>query len=229
MPSPLALHVGGGPATPAGPGPPALLRDLRLHRFAERAMDATEMFLLRHERMHRQFEGLTKGLTEEEVRKSVHPLAKPLAWLLWHVARAEDGAVNLLITDGTQVFSDHWLSRLNVERRDVGTGMTMAEVVDLSATVDLPSLLEYWRAVGERTREVVGSLRARDLDQVVGNAVIARALEGLVAERSAPSLRSLWEGTTRGHFLAWLPLTHSYEHIGQADFIRGMLGYSGRF
>ena len=192
-------------------------------------MDATEMFLIRHERMHLHVEGLTKGLSEDEIRKSVHPMANPLAWLLWHTARAEDGTVNLLISDGAQVFSDRWLSRLNIERDDVGTGMTMAEVVDLSATIDLPSLLEYWRAVGERTREVVGSLRARDLDQVVGNGVIARALKGMVAARSAASLRSLWEGTTRGQFLVWLALTHSYEHIGQADFIRGLLGHPGRF
>ncbi len=63
-------------------------------------MDATAMFLIRHKRMHAQVERLTEGLSEEQIRDRVHPMANPLAWLLWHIARAEDSAVNLLICDG---------------------------------------------------------------------------------------------------------------------------------
>jgi hypothetical protein len=78
-------------------------------------------------------------------------MVNPLAWLLWHVARSEDSAVNLLIVDGSQVLDDTWCARLNIGRRDAGTGMTMAEVVDLSSHVHLPSLMAYWTAVGART------------------------------------------------------------------------------
>jgi hypothetical protein len=94
------------------------------------------MFLIRHSRMHSRVEALTDGLTEHQVREPVHPAANPLAWLLWHMARIEDAAVNLLICDGPQVLNEEWLVRLKVGRRDIGPGMTMAEVVDLSAKID---------------------------------------------------------------------------------------------
>lgn len=103
-------------------------------------MEAADMFLIRHQRMHAHVDRLTEGLSEEQIRGPVHPKANPLAWLLWHIARNEDGAVKLLVCDGPQVFDDTWSARLNVERRDVGTGMAMAEVIDLSARIDLPSL-----------------------------------------------------------------------------------------
>ena len=73
-----------------------------------------------------------------------------------------------MIVDGTQVLDDAWSSRLNVARRDAGTGMTADEVDELSARVRLPSLLAYWRAVGERTADVVDSLSPADLDEIVG-------------------------------------------------------------
>jgi hypothetical protein len=163
-------------------------------------------------------------LREEEIRECVHPLANPLAWHLWHIARTEDGAVNLLICDGPQILDDHWSARLNVARRDAGTGMTMAEVIELSAKVHLPSLAAYWEAVGERTRDLVTSLRPSDLDHVVSRGRVRRSVEQLVVDPTAPRLQELWKDTTRGHFLVWLPLTHNYEHVGQADLIRGLLG-----
>jgi hypothetical protein len=133
------------------------------------------------------------------------------------------------IDSAAQILDDHWSARLNVARRDAGTGMTMAEVIELSAKVHLPSLAAYWEAVGERTRDLVTSLRPSDLDHVVSRGRVRRSVEQLVVDPTAPRLQELWKDTTRGHFLVWLPLTHNYEHVGQADLIRGLLGWPGRF
>ena len=192
-------------------------------------MDASEMFLIRHRRLHSHVERLTEGLSEEQIRERVHPLANPLAWLLWHIARSEDGAINLLVRDGSQVLDDDWSARLNIPRRDAGTGMTMSEVDELAASVDLGSLMAYWRAVGERTADLVGSLRASDLDELVCLERARRAAELLAEGPGVAHLVELWPGRTRGDFLVWLALTHSYEHVGQADLIRGLLGRPGRF
>lgn len=192
-------------------------------------MDATEMFLARHRSMHAHVDRLTLGLTDAQIRKPAHPGTNPLVWLIWHMARGEDGAVNLLVSDGPEVLDEGWSARLRVERRDVGTGMTMAEVVDLSDRVDLPALMAYWDAVGRRTRGVVASLRPSDLDEVVGPERVHRVVERLVAGPSGRALEELWQERTRGYFLAWLPLTHNFEHVGQADLIRGMLGLPGKF
>lgn len=194
-------------------------------------MDATEMFLIRHKRTHSRVEALTDGLTEGQIRERVHPAANPLAWLLWHMARIEDAAINLLISDGPQVLNDEWLARLNVSRRDIGPGMAMAEVLELSARIDLASLKDYWRAVGERTATVVAGLSPSDLDEVVGQERLRRVVvdDEIVEGPTGQRLQAFWKDTTRGYFLVYLPLTHNYEHIGQADLLRGLLGRPGPF
>lgn len=192
-------------------------------------MDAAEMFLIHHQRMHAHVDRLSEGLSEEQIRACAHPLVNPLAWLLWHIARGEDSALNLLVCDGPQVLDDDWVTRLNAGRRDVGTGMTMAEVIDLSARVHLPALTAYWQAVGERTAERVASLRPLDLDQVVSSERIGRFVTLTVQGPAQARLEQLWQGSTTGHFLIWLVLAHNSEHIGQADLIRGILGQPGRF
>jgi hypothetical protein len=42
-------------------------------------------------------------------------------------------------------------------------------------------------------------------------------------------VQELWVGMTRGYCLMYLPLTHNYEHIGQADLLRGLRGRPGPF
>lgn len=192
-------------------------------------MDAIEMFLGRHGRMRAHVERLTDGLREAQIRECVRPTINPLAWLLWHIARSEDSAVNLLVVERPEVLDDVWCRRMNVSRRDVGTGMTMDEVIDLSARIHLPSLEAYGKAVAERTADLVASLSPADLDEVVSVDTVHRAVVRITVEERRADLEDVWQGTRKGHFLVWLPLTHSYEHIGQADLIRGLLGHAGHF
>ena len=100
------------------------------------------------------------GLTDEQLRVRPHPAANSLAWLIWHMARGEDFAVNRLIAGRPQLFEDEdWATRLGVSLRRTGTGMTDAEVGHFSAHVDLAALKDYWAAVGRRT--VVVAARSR--------------------------------------------------------------------
>ncbi len=190
------------------------------------------MFLIRHKRMHAHIDRLTDGLTEAQVREEcVHPAANPLAWLLWHMARVEDAAINSLIGNGPQVLNDSWMARLGVKRRDVGAGMTMAEVVDLCAAIDLSALRAYSTAVAERTAAVVAALIPTELDEVVSSEHIRWAFddERMVEGPTGAHLREVWKDMTRGYFLFFLPMTHIYEHIGQADLLRGLLGLPGPY
>jgi hypothetical protein len=194
-------------------------------------MDAIQMFLARHVRIHARVDGLTEGLTDEQIRGHAHPAANPLAWLLWHMARSEDASVNLLIAAGPQVLDATWARRLNVPRRDIGEGMTMTEVDQLSQAIDLGAFRAYWAAVGERTAAVVSALTPGVLDTVVSSKELEQAIvdDGMLSGPLVSRVRELWTGLTRGTFLSYLPLTHNYEHIGQADLLRGLLGRPGMF
>lgn len=194
-------------------------------------MDATQMFLIRHRKTHTRVDSLTDGLTEKQIRENVHPAANPLAWLLWHIARVEDTSINLLIGDGPQVLNEEWLTRLRITRRDFGVGMTMAEVVALSAEIDLTALLAYWAAVGERTATVVAALTPTALDEVISPEHIRWAVvdEHMVQGPIGARIQDLWQGMTKGYCLVYLALTHTYEHIGEIDHLRGLLGLPGSF
>jgi len=73
-----------------------------------------------------------------------------LAWLLWHLARAEDAVVNVVVGAREQVLSaGDWPRRLGVAR------------------LDLAAARAYRDAVGRRTQEVVASLRPERWDEIL--------------------------------------------------------------
>jgi hypothetical protein len=191
-------------------------------------MDTLGFYLLHHERAH---EGmvwcLETGVTEEQIRRRPHETVNSLAWLLWHVARTEDVCLNRFVADRRQVFDEEdWMPRLNVARRDIGQGMTFAEVDDLSGRLDLAAARSYWSAVGCRTVEIIRELRLEDLDTFVGAAHVEQVIEGdgVVRGDDVPRIRDFWSGLTRGYFLGYLGLTHTFAHLGEADTICGLYG-----
>jgi hypothetical protein len=99
-------------------------------------MDAIEFFALHHERLHMQVtRDFLQGLSDEQMRLRPNGL-NSIAWLVWHMARYED-ILNLLLVGRPQVLDEeHWLPRLQVSMRDVGTGMGDDEVSDLSSSTE---------------------------------------------------------------------------------------------
>jgi DinB family protein len=190
-------------------------------------MDAIGFFLLRYQELHRRLvDDLLSGLTEAQARGRPHPGVNTVAWLIWHSARIEDVGVNRFLADRPQVLDDGWAGRLAASRRDVGTGMSDAEVDSLSAIVDLQALRGYWRAVTDRTLDVVETLRMTDLDVPVPAEVVQRVsfAEGAVSPGAA-WLANFWAaGRSRAWFLAQVPLLHVYGHYFEARVTRGLWG-----
>jgi hypothetical protein len=189
-------------------------------------MDAIEFFRQRYDDLHGLLiDDLLRGLGDEQVRRRPHPGVNTVAWLLWHMARIEDVGVNRFVADRPQVLEE-WRDRLGVARRDVGTGMTDAEVDDLSARVDLRALRGYWDAVAARTREVVAGLRAADLGAPVPGERVRQvvAAEGIVAP-GADWLTEFWAGgRSRGWVLSQMPFLHVYGHCFEARVAKGLWG-----
>lgn len=191
------------------------------------AVDAIDFFLVRYDQVHRVLtDPAIKQLTAAQLRARPHPGVNTVAWLLWHMARVEDVGVNRFVADRPQVLDDGWLGKLAAGRRDVGTGMSDAEVDDFSARVDLDALRGYWDAVTRRTPEVAASLRGSDLDAVVPKERVERvaAEEGAVAP-GAEWLTEFWaSGRTRAWVLAQTPLLHVYGHYFEARAVAGLWG-----
>jgi hypothetical protein len=189
-------------------------------------VDAVDFFLTRYGEVHKGLVGgLFGSLSEAQLRARPHTDVNTVAWLLWHSARIEDVAVNRFLTDRPQVLEE-WLGRLAVRRRDVGTGMSDAEVDELSARIDLHALRGYWNAVTARTLATVETLRGSDLEALVpGERVRSVVLsEGVVAP-GAEWLTEFWAGgRSRAWVLAQTALLHPYGHYYEARVAAGLWG-----
>lgn len=120
-------------------------------------MDARDLLIEEHSAVHSAAVGGNKaslaertfgGLTDDQMRVRPREDLNSIAWLMWHIAPAEDIIANLIVNGHDQVLEDGWPPRLRIMRRDFGIGMTKPEVAKLSAAVDLAALRDYRDAVG---------------------------------------------------------------------------------
>jgi hypothetical protein len=147
-----------------------------------------------------------------------------LVWLLWHMARTEDVAINVVVAGSDQVLDVEWTHRMNVPWRIIGTGMTDSEVGELTARADVPSVLAYRSAVGIRTRQVVQALRAGAWDEPVAEDDIKRAAAAGAFREWDTGLPHPWLGWSRADQIASSALRHNAAHIGEAVTIRSLAG-----
>ena len=190
-------------------------------------MDAIGFFLSRYGDIHGGLvEGLFAKLSEAQLRTRPHAGVNTISWLVWHSARIEDLAVNRFLSDRPQVLDEGWLERLAVSRRDVGTGMTDAQVDELSARIDLQGLKDYWDAVSARTLEVAETLRGSDLEALVPAEKVRAAVRADSAVAPGVEwLTDFWAGgRTRAWMLAQTALLHPYGHYYEARVVSGLWG-----
>jgi DinB superfamily len=194
-------------------------------------MEMRDLFLAQHSAMHTVAVGGNKasaaervlnGLTEDQMRLRPREDLNSIAWILWHVARAEDIILNPVLTGRDQLFDDAWMKRLCVTRKDFGVGMKSPEVTDLTRSINLDALREYRDAVGKRTRELIGGFQPQDWEgQVQQSAMERAAAEGAVP----PPMVQAFSGRPRAAVLSGIALFHPAGHFGEATTIRSAGGF----
>jgi len=189
-------------------------------------MDALQFFALRYDAIHAGFvDDILGGLSDDQVRMRPHRL-NSIAWLLWHVARVEDVAVNRFVADRPQVLLvEDWNGRLGIERQDIGVGMAAVEVDDLSRRIHLAGLRGYWDAVARGTKDVISGLSPADLEATVDPARVSTVLrdEGVLVPAGAWVEDAWARGWPRGWFLLQTALLHPYGHLFDCMAVRGLV------
>ena len=134
---------------------------------------AIEQFLIQHAMVHsRKVSGmdvwsfedeLWQGLTEEAFRAIPSKGEHSIAWMLFHIARIKDIAMNLLVAGTPQLYpKDNWAKKLKSTIPHSANKMDDDDVAQLSAALDMKALRDYRIAVGKRTRAIVKKFARRN-------------------------------------------------------------------
>jgi hypothetical protein len=195
-------------------------------------LDLVTFFLRQHAAVHARdvsgraslVERVFGELGDDTMRMRPGRGLNSLVWVLWHMARTEDAAVNSVVAARDQVLDEEWLRRMNVPWRIIGTGMTSEEVTEMSAHADIAAVRAYRSAVGRRPQEVVRALRPGAWDEIVEAPDIRRAAAVGALRDWVEGAKYPWLGWTRAEQLASSALRHNSAHIGEAVTIRSITG-----
>jgi hypothetical protein len=199
-------------------------------------MDATELFLRDHARVHSKGVGdaeggmflenfLLDGLTDEQMRLRPAEGTNSLVWIFWHMARSEDMGINVIVAGRPQVIEeDNWIERLGLSRADIGTGMTDDDVSDFSARVDIATMRAYRAAVGKRTREVVSALRPEEWAEIQDADSMQRVDAAGALGPNAGWIPTVFGGKSNALILSHTGVGHNFWHLGEAMTVRSLAG-----
>lgn len=166
-------------------------------------MDVRDLLLEAYGRVPDHCRAAVEGLTPEQLCQRPTPDANPIGWLVWHLARVEDGHIAELIP-AEQVWTEPgWAERfgLDPDPANHGYGHTPEEVAAVRPE-SAEALLDYLAAVRARTEAFLATVGPDDLDRVVD-------------ERWDPPV-------TLGVRLVSV-VDDQAQHAGQAAYVRGLL------
>lgn len=143
-----------------------------------------------------------------------------LAWLVWHIARGEDVAVNTLIRGEPQVLlRDGWAERFGLHDPHPGLGLD-DDTEDFVRNADPEALLEYYAEVTHETKGWLRTVPLEVLDEVPD--VEGRLLPG-APDAQARWIRDDWVGKPASFHLSWSVIGHGLMHIGEMFTVKDRL------
>jgi hypothetical protein len=166
-------------------------------------------------------DAILNDMDEEAIRRIPHNEEHSVAWLLWHMTRIEDVAMNILVAGGPQIMNqDDWLGRMGIDVVNTGNLMDEADVVELSAAVDIEALRAYRLAVGQGTRAIIQNLQSERLKEKTDPACLERVMaEGAVVEE-ARDLVDYWSKRTIAGLLLMPATRHNFVHLNEGERLK---------
>jgi len=189
-------------------------------------METSEFFVQQYDDVCSIIDGMVlKDMSDDQMRTPSEVGLNSLVWYLWHVSRWNDVATRVVTPKSEQVLDEQWLQRMNVARRDGGTGMTPDECTTFNAEVDPAGVRAYWGAVSERVQQVGRSVPSDEWGKTVEESRLSEVLgDGVIGSERARWLESFLAGKTRAWWLSFT-VWHTAEHLlGGAVCVRRLKG-----
>jgi hypothetical protein len=162
-------------------------------------------------------DAILDDLSEEQFRRIPENCEHSIVWCIWHLARIEDVAINILVADCPQVFTKAgWQERLGVPFRDCGNEMGDGDLLELSAVIDLQALREYRAAVGRQTQRIAALINESELKENVDPIRIQRVLDEGAILQAARGVTDYWSRRDIAGLLLMPASRHNLIHLGEA-------------
>ena len=143
-------------------------------------------------------------------------------YVLWHLARHHDVAVNGVLR-GTRAVVEGWTDRLGIDE-DLWRGLAEGEDTELVDMLEPAAVGAYTLDVIETT---AGWLDDQGLPPMDLRQDTTAALEAIGTPTDRFDwLYSMWDGKPAAWFLQWSAVGHGFNHLGELVSIRNRLGLS---
>jgi Protein of unknown function (DUF664) len=166
-------------------------------------MDVSSLLLELYGRIPPLARDAVDGVDLENLTKAPSRDANTIAWLVWHAARVQDHHISEILEADQVWIGDGWARRfgLGADPSNTGYGHSARDIATVQP--ERPEvLIEYLDTVDGRTRTLIGSVTAAELDRIVDR-------------RWDPPV-------TLGVRLVSIA-DDSLQHLGQAAYLRGLL------
>jgi len=195
-------------------------------------MNAIELLMQQLETVNIRLHHTAGDLTDDELVAQPVPGVNPVGFIVWHMARSQDWALNTAIRGVDEVIRrEPWRSS-PAAVPGMGTGFDAVDAAAVARQVDLGTLLAYADAVHAESRAWLGTQDESMFDSIPD----AEAHYSLYREYQTPGfLAEMGSGPEhddavgrKGGLPAWVYLTsvavtHLHRHLGEVDLIKDVL------
>ncbi|MCY4068183.1 MAG: hypothetical protein OXE79_03605 [Acidimicrobiaceae bacterium] len=166
--------------------------------------------------------GVLKMIPAQQLRQRADGGGIAPSYVLWHLARHHDLAVNGTLRGGGCVV-EGWTDRLGVAE-NLWRGLAEGEDCELTDVLDPEAVGGYALAVFDST---AAWLDEHGLPEMDSRPDTASALQAIGApEDRFDWLYSMWDGKPAAWFLQWSAVGHGYNHLGELVSIRNRMGFN---
>lgn len=172
----------------------------------------------------RLFGGIVEHVPPERWTEQADGGGSSVAWLLLHLARHQDLAVQTAIRNAAPLFLAE-RSALGLAAMPTWAGLTEKEDPAVSAAPPADALVNYVVGVFAGTTRWMSRLSAMAMESVPDT---SRRLEtkALLPSDEVPWLYANWTGKTVNWLVQGPVLGHGHGHLGEATSVRNRLGLS---
>lgn len=163
-------------------------------------------------------------LSEDDFRQIPAKTEHSIAWLVWHMARIEDVAMNFLVAGEPQVFEQgNWSVHLGVNITHTGNNMTSEEIIELSEKINIQALRAYRLAVGQKTAAIIHHLTPQQLKEKVEPSHIQRVKDEGALIPAAYGIADYWSKRDIAGLLLMPATRHNLVHLNEAHRLKTKL------